>query len=207
MYKPKNLIIEEVPDEIMRDCLYSLLESDIPIYYTHHKRAVPNAINVYDYDTVKIFVVPHKEQEQYTDKRIIDLYDDLSQNLRDFAEELQRLPPDKAEQFLRDTLTQYDAKETAAYLKESLENGLLFNYAEIVTKDEYYDRHGYIETYSFYLKGELKSYGITVEHKDDCYCLLYDGENYAEALDYFAENMHDEDIKFYRKFRAQQNQM
>lgn len=207
MKKPKNLIIEEVPDEIMRDCLYSLLESDIPIYYTHHQRAIPNAINVYDYDTVKILVVPEKEQEQYTDKRIIDLYDDLSPNLRDFAEELERLSPDKAEQFLRDTLTQYDAKETAAYLKESLEDGSLYNYAEIVTEDKYFDRRGMIETYSFYMKGERKSYGITVESKDDCYCLLYDGENYKEALDYFADNIRDEDVKLYKKFRANQNQM
>ena len=69
MTKPKNLIIEEVPNKTMRDFFGSLLENDIPLYYTRHPRAVPHAANVFDFDTVKIFVAPDKKQEQYIDKR------------------------------------------------------------------------------------------------------------------------------------------
>lgn len=162
-----------------------MLENDIPLYYTRHPRAVPHAANVFDFDTVKIFVAPDRKQEQYIDKRIIDLYDDLSPDLRTVAERLSTETTDDAARILRDILTQYDAKETADYLQSSLRDGTLCNYSEVVPKEHYESRDGRIETYAFYLKGILTSFGIIVERDEGCYCLLYDEDSdYSHALSF-----------------------
>ena len=209
MNKPKNLILEEVPDKEMRDFFYALHESEIPLYYTHHERPIPKAPNVFNFPNIKILVAPNNTQGQYIDKRVLDLYDDLSPNLKDMAEEIVMWNNDLGiPRVLRELLTQHDADETAEYLKKSLEDGTLYNFAEIIPKEKYENSNGMIETYAFYLKGDLKSYGITVERGGDCYCLFFDEDDrHTRALSYFEQNVRNEDADLYRKFRMQQNQM
>ena len=85
--EPENLILEQVPDNGVREILYLLHDRDVPIYYSRNRK-IPDRDNVYRFSEITVLVTPNREQEQYIEGRVLNLYDELSPNLKDFAEEV-----------------------------------------------------------------------------------------------------------------------
>lgn len=206
--EPENLILEQVPDNGVREILYLLHDRDVPIYYSRNRK-IPDRDNVYRFPEITVLVTPNREQEQYIEGRVLNLYDELSPDLNDFAEEVFACNSlVGAVRVFKELLTQHDAAETAEYLKDRLGRGTLHNYIELESKASYENRNEMIETFAFYLKGEFKSYGCTVVRGDNCYNLLYDeSSDYNAALGYFRENLHVADRPLLDCLTGRDNQM
>lgn len=111
--EPENLILEQVPDNGVREILYLLHDRDVPIYYSR-KRKIPDRDNVYRFPEITVLVTPNREPGTV---RVLNLYDELSPDLKGFAEEILACnSPVEAVRVFKELLTQHDAAETAEYL-------------------------------------------------------------------------------------------
>jgi len=209
MNKPKNLIIEQIPDTKLKNTLYKLLEKDVAIYYAKTTKQLPSATNLIQLDGLAIFVTPTTEQKDYVERRIVDLYDDVSPDLKDFTKVL--LDSNKPmEETLSKILTQYDAKEVAKYLVESFQNGTLQNFSSTKLVDNFIDYANYkaAEVHGCYYKGELVAYSLTILKEEMGFCMFYeDSLNYMDALKWFYHSVKEHDRYLLKGLMDKQQQM
>ncbi len=188
--KMRNNILEQITDEPLKKELYEKLKADIPIFFTRHGRPVPNYDNVFEYNGIKIIVAPQKQQGEYAEHRVKELYDDLTPNLNDLTESLMSIPKEQAIQYLNGALTQYDADEVYEYLTNAKRLGELRDYADFEEIQRCFDKENTVGlyTYMFFFKGDFKSFGCTIltAEAETTKTMLYDaGEDYITALEHF----------------------
>ena len=209
MNKPKNLIIEKLADTTLKSSLYKLMEKDVPLYYSNNADSIPSSTNLIKTEKLAIFIAPTKEQRDYVDKRILDLYDDISPDLKDFTESL--LTQDKPiEEVLVKILTQYDTKEVSDYLVAALEQGSLHNFASTQLVDKFVDEENYraAEIHACYYKGELEAYSLSVINEEFGFCMFYnDSLKYPDALKWFYNSVKEQDKYLLKGLMDKQQQM
>lgn len=121
--KLKNIILEQIENEDVKEKSYQALENDRPIFYRD--------------DGKKIMVAEVKPElkelfEKNNDwNRVLDIYDDLTPDLRNYFSGLSKLPKESVINELKSHLTQYNASEVYDILMEKYSNNELYNFMEI----------------------------------------------------------------------------